>query len=241
MVEEAPAPQPNVPSLLGVVVLVTAVVTAASYGAPFVGLGDYSALAVACSFLGATWWLVLRYDSEIIEAHGLALGGILLPESIDPRRVLRSGLRALVVASVMLVVVAIPFWFGYRAWFSRGAFSFARTVPNVDAVLGQLFVIALPEEAFYRGWLQTRLDARFGKEVRVLGLPLTGGIVLTSAIFAVGHFLTIPNPARLAVFFPSLLFGALRRREGGIGAAFVFHAMCNLLSAAVSAGFSGGR
>lgn len=241
MVEEAPVPPSNLPNVLGVVVLVTAVVTVASYGAPFLGLGDYSALAVACSFLGATWWLVLRHDSDVIEAHGLALGGVLLPEAIDPRRVARSGARALLVASVLLLVVAVPFWLGYRAWFSRGAFSFARTVPSFDAVLGQLFVIALPEEAFYRGWLQTRLDARFPKEVRLIGLPLTWGIVLTSAIFAVGHFLTIPNPARLAVFFPSLLFGALRRREGGIGASFVFHAMCNLLSAAVSAGFSGGR
>jgi membrane protease YdiL (CAAX protease family) len=241
MVEEARVPKPEVATVVVAIVFVTALVTSASYLAPYVGLADYSALAVAVCFLGATWWLVLRHDAQTIELHGLALGGVLLPEPIEPRRALRSGLRALVVASMMLVVVAIPFWFGYRAWFSRGAFSFARTVPNVDAVLGQLFVIALPEEAFYRGWLQTSLDARFAKEVRVFGLPLTWGIVITSAIFAVGHFLTIPNPARLAVFFPSLLFGALRRREGGIGAAFVFHAMCNLLSGAVAAGFSGAR
>jgi uncharacterized protein len=237
MFEEARLSRPKLAVLVGAVVVVTAIVTAASYLAP----PDYSALAVACGFLGATWWLVLRHDSRVIEAHGLALGGVLLPEPISASRALYSGLRAIVVASVMLVIVAVPFWFGYRAWFSRGAFSFVRTVPNFDAVLGQLFVIALPEEAFYRGWLQTSLDAYFPREVRVLGLPLTWGIVITSAIFAVGHFLTIPNPARLAVFFPSLLFGALRRREGGIGAAFVFHAMCNLLSGAVASGFSGAR
>ena len=50
------------------------------------------------------------------------------------------------------------------------------------------------------------------------------------AIFAVGHLLTEPYPGRLAVFFPSLVFGFLRAREGGVGASIVFHALCNLFA-----------
>jgi membrane protease YdiL (CAAX protease family) len=55
--------------------------------------------------------------------------------------------------------------------------------------------------------------------------------LLTSAIFAVGHLFTELNAARLAVFFPSLVFGFLRARTKGIGASVAFHAMCNLFSA----------
>ena len=56
-------------------------------------------------------------------------------------------------------------------------------------------------------------------------------------IFAVGHVLTIPHVSRLAVFFPALLFGWLRARTGGIGAGVLFHAMCNLFSAALARGY----
>jgi membrane protease YdiL (CAAX protease family) len=97
--------------------------------------------------------------------------------------------------------------------------------------LGQLLVIALPEEAFYRGYLQTSLERELNKSISILGARVGLGLVLTSAIFAVGHLLTELSPARLAVFFPSLVFGFLRARSGGIGASLLFHAMCNLFSA----------
>jgi membrane protease YdiL (CAAX protease family) len=60
---------------------------------------------------------------------------------------------------------------------------------------------------------------------------------MTSAIFAVGHLLTEPNPSRLAVFFPSLLFGWMRARTGGIGASVLFHAACNLFVSFLAHGF----
>ena len=49
--------------------------------------------------------------------------------------------------------------------------------------------------------------------------------------------LTEPHPARLAVFFPSLLFGWLRARTGGIGTSVIFHAMCNLFVAVLARGY----
>ena len=56
------------------------------------------------------------------------------------------------------------------------------------------------------------------------------GVVVTSVIFALGHVATEVHPNRLAVFFPSLLFGWMRARRGGIGAAAAFHAICNLFA-----------
>ena len=103
---------------------------------------------------------------------------------------------------------------------------------------GQLLVIALPEEAFFRGFLQSALDGAWKeKRWRILGADLGPGWLLAAFIFAVGHVLTIPNPARLGVFVPALIFGWLRARTGGIGAGLTFHAMCNLLSSFLAQGY----
>jgi membrane protease YdiL (CAAX protease family) len=54
--------------------------------------------------------------------------------------------------------------------------------------------------------------------------------LLQALLFAVLHVAVDYNPARLAVFFPALLFGWLRELRAGIGASILVHAACNLLS-----------
>lgn len=106
----------------------------------------------------------------------------------------------------------------------------------INLVLVQLLLVALPEEVFYRGYLQTRLDGLVGRDVRLFGVEVNvTSLVLTSALFAIGHFATIPSPHRLAVFFPSLLFGWMRRATGGVIAPTIYHAACNLLVEVASA------
>lgn len=97
-------------------------------------------------------------------------------------------------------------------------------------LLTQLILVAVPEEFFFRGYLQERLHQAWGREgIQVLGLPLTWGIVVSSILFALVHLISNLSVTRLAVFFPSLLFGALRERTGGISASVLYHAACNLL------------
>ena len=97
-------------------------------------------------------------------------------------------------------------------------------------------LIALPEEAFYRGYLQSTLDVAFPPRLRVFGAQVGPAIVVVSAIFAVGHFAT-QNPGRLAVFFPSLVFGWMREKTGGVGASIAFHAGCNVFSETLMRGY----
>ncbi len=94
-----------------------------------------------------------------------------------------------------------------------------------------LGLVALPEEWFFRGYLQTRLDQRFGTPRRLFGAPVGVGLLLSALAFALLHPILIPGVHRLLVFFPALLFGWLRARTGNIGAAVVVHASCNLLQA----------
>ena len=56
------------------------------------------------------------------------------------------------------------------------------------------------------------------------------GALVSSVLFALGHIAVIPNPQRLAVFFPALAFGWMRARTGSIAAGAVFHALCNVVS-----------
>jgi membrane protease YdiL (CAAX protease family) len=146
-------------------------------------------------------------------------------------RLVRDGSRALGWALLLAGIAFPPFWAGYVYWYGpEGPFVAAAPPGVLDDVLGQVLVIALPEEAFYRGYLQTALDDALGARVRVLGAQVGPGLVVASAIFALGHLATHFHPARLAVFFPALVFGWLRARTGGIGAALTFHAMCNLFA-----------
>ena len=96
--------------------------------------------------------------------------------------------------------------------------------------LTQLLVVAVPEEVFFRGYLQGRLEARFPPTRRLWGAPVGWALVLASFLFALGHVLVDFNPQRMAVFFPGLVFGWMRARTGSLAAAAVFHTLCNLYS-----------
>jgi membrane protease YdiL (CAAX protease family) len=105
-------------------------------------------------------------------------------------------------------------------------------------VLDQFFVVALPEEFFYRGYLQARFKLALGPGPRRLGVPMGRAFFLTQLLFAAGH-LVEPHPWRLAVFFPALLFGWLRERSGGLVAPVVAHAISNLTVLTLEAWFFG--
>lgn len=87
-------------------------------------------------------------------------------------------------------------------------------------VLSQLLVVALPEEFFFRGFLQGRLREVFSAPAAWLG---------QAVLFALGHYLVTFDPSALAVFFPGLLFGLLRAQTGSVLAGTLLHAMCNIL------------
>ena len=170
------------------------------------------------------------------------LGGLLEPEPLSLRRLLTDGARALAWGAGMALIVFPPFWLGWLYWWHpHQAFHPAPPPSFSQDVLGQLLVIALPEEAFYRGYLQTSFDDAFRGRVRVLGAELGPGILIASALFALGHIATEVHPNRLAVFFPALVFGWLRVRTRGIGAGMVFHALSNLLTAYLAHSYMLGR
>ena len=96
--------------------------------------------------------------------------------------------------------------------------------------LSQLVVVAIPEELFFRGYLMERLERVWPPTRRLFGAKVGWALLVSSALFAIGHVAVIPNPQRLAVFFPALLFGWMRARTGSIAAGALYHALCNILA-----------
>jgi membrane protease YdiL (CAAX protease family) len=145
-------------------------------------------------------------------------------------------LRAIAVAALTFV----PFALGMIA-LQKYAFqkAYVFTVPPEMAVivLQNLFLVALPEELFYRGFLQTRLERYAPSETSLLHVPLGKSIVLVAAIFAFGHFAGEYNPARLGPFFPSFLFSMLTKKSNSIFGAILYHGCSNAFSRFLLAGF----
>jgi membrane protease YdiL (CAAX protease family) len=204
--------------------------------------GPYVHLAVAAIFLLTS----LRMTRADPRHYGVALGGLLEPSSDERPRgplgtldlaralwgALPSALRELCVAVGVAAIVFPLYALGFYLW-NEPVRSFTLALPPdlVNVALAQLIVVALPEEAFFRGYLQTSLSDSESARVRVVGVSLAPRAWLAqAALFAVIHVLAAPHPARLAVFFPGLVFGWVRAWRGGIGAALVLHALSNLYS-----------
>lgn len=218
------------------------------------GMAGSEHLLVAGVFLYAAVKLAQREPGGM-RRHGIDLAGMLTPPSPDDERdegpfgiydlaraakgALPSALREGGIAIAIAALVFPPFIVGF-AWWHAPARDFAFALPDDLAAfaLTQLLVVALPEEALFRGWIQTRLHDRWPPQGKILGVPLDWRAwLLQAALFALVHVATIPHPARLAVFFPGLLFGWLRAWRGGIGAAMLFHALSNVLSEILEKGW----
>ncbi len=219
--------------------------TGASYFTP----AEHGTTAVGFIFLAATFVCALPRSSPLPPAHyGLALGGLFEPAPLSPARLIRESVRAMMIATVVLAVITVPFAWGFELWYSppsewnweRAFGTNKETSPAValsNLLLTHLLVVALPEEVFFRGYLQTALDDRWKARLHLFGAPLGFSLIVSGMIFALGHLATTPQLGRLAVFFPSLLFGFLRARTGGVGASIVLHAQCNVLAHVLGRGY----
>jgi membrane protease YdiL (CAAX protease family) len=205
-------------------------------------------LLLAAAFLGTALYCARRRG--VPAAHyAIDLSGVLESRTLEDgthesllaalRRGLPAMLRELGFALLCAALVFPPFVLGFQLWHGvTSAFTLHLPRSLADFAAGQLLVIALPEEALFRGYFQTRLSELWPKRTRILGASLSlPALSCQAALFALLHFLVGFAPGRLAVFFPALMFGWMREKRGGIGAAIWFHALSNLLSELLIRGY----
>ncbi len=210
------------PALL--VVATLAVAVAVVRLGPLLPFVDENATGiVGAVFLLATWGLVIVRGEHPAD-YGLGLKG---------------WAGEIGWATLLGMIVFPPFLVGFRVWWGATGRSFDWDMPWPvwQIVLTHVFVVAVPEEFLYRGFVQERLKRALPGGVRILGAQVGWAVPITAAVFALGHFATDLRPDRLATFFPALLFGWLKERRGGLLGAVLFHAACNVFSDILAAGY----
>jgi hypothetical protein len=106
-----------------------------------------------------------------------------------------------------------------------------------EVALAEVLVVAIPEEVFFRGYVQTRLNEVWKQRIRLFGVEMGWALVAQAVLFGLGHFLVDFNPLRLAVAIPALAFGFLRAASGSVAAPALFHAACNIFVSAIDYNF----
>ena len=143
--------------------------------------------------------------------------------SHDPRGV---GIGIIVSAILLLIYAAVIFFYGL---YEGKTLSWNQL--SVSFILTQLLLVALPEEVFFRGYLQTRL----GNNIK--------GIIIVSLLFAVGHFITLCIGGGYSIsicaqsiltFFPSLVMGYLYFATKSLWASIIFHFFANIVHIAIA-------
>lgn len=209
---------------------------------------DYVHLGVGALFLVTAMKLAGREPGGY-GRFGIGLGGLLAPPGakIDEgepgplglyelARVVRrgwvEGLREVFIALALAAIVFPPFAIGFVQYHgSLHPFVWNPPADFASFIAAQFVVVGLTEEAFFRGYVQTRLGERWRAKRTIFGARVHPmALVTQAALFGAVHVIATPNPAQLATFFPGLVFGWLRAWRGGIGAAIVFHALCNVFS-----------
>jgi len=97
-----------------------------------------------------------------------------------------------------------------------------------QVVFGQLVIIGLSEEFFFRGYLQTQLNQYFDRRFQFLGVRFGWGLILAAVLFGVCHIVT-GDLTRLRVIFFGLFAGWLRERTDTIAVPAAYHGCANIL------------
>jgi hypothetical protein len=199
------------------------------------GIHAHGLLGVPLRWVRARVLLVGRLVGA--RAGALALSSWLWPYARQARLDGRGAARDLGLALAAAAVTFPPFAVGYvvmQQWQASGAGKTAelhlRLPPDVMVLLlTHLFLVALPEELFYRGYVHTLLVRAWPPRFTVLGASVGRAVLVGSALFALGHFAGEWNPARLGPFFPAILFCALRSWGGSIAGAVLYHGLSNVM------------
>jgi len=175
-------------------------------------------LAIALRF--PTLWfvapfLLITFTGRRYERYGLTLSGL-------------GSLRFhLLVAFTVLGLYALGHVAAAHWWFGA-TFHPTLRADFIDFAFGQIFIIGLSEEFFFRGFAQTRLNHAFGRPYRFLGARWGWGLVAAAVLFGLCHIVD-GNLSRMKVAFFGLFAGWLRERSPSIAVPAVYHGLSNIL------------
>lgn len=143
----------------------------------------------------------------------------------------KKGFHLFFYITFAVIVLYPPAFLIYWISFKDQVFMMPEAEEVLKAVLKGLAAVAIaaiPEEFFFRGYLQEHvfkgLERKFIKVVTLKNL-------ITSILFGIVHAVAFLDITRAATFFPSLLFGLFTEKsEGKIFYSILFHVISNILA-----------
>jgi hypothetical protein len=162
--------------------------------------------------------LWVNYDTPFIGLFVLAFMLPLLRSPAEWYNVVLKALPLTFIAVLLLYALALP----------SGAVDWQFKVPShfLIRILSNLFLVVIPEEAFFRGFVQQELFKSLGG-----GLKGTiGAIAGASLLFALFHIGWTASAAMLgAVFFAGILYGAIYQYTKAVEGSIICHFIVNLI------------
>jgi|GEM_PF-374941 len=120
-------------------------------------------------------------------------------------------------------------------WIASGWTPIAAAGNALSALLFSVFFLALGEELLFRGYIQSRMNAVFGRPFRFFGVRWGWGVLIASVLFGLMHVLNIGSIRTgtwqitwawgFWTFFSGLVFGFLREKTGGIIVPTLLHGL----------------
>jgi hypothetical protein len=105
----------------------------------------------------------------------------------------------------------------------------------ISAFIFYIFFLGLGEELLFRGYIQSRLNAAFGRPFQFFGVNWGWGIVIMALLFGLMHVLNLGSLAignwqlepwwGLWTFFGGLVLGFVREKTGSIAASTILHGL----------------
>jgi membrane protease YdiL (CAAX protease family) len=169
----------------------------------------------------------------------LLVTAALLPASIRRSEFPRLGLTVQDSAAALSLVVWMSLFVMPAGFLGMWFLTFVRmpipltpALPEQGRWLGwtlyQFLYVAVGEELFFRGYVQTNITHAIGRlRWKSANLGQYLGIAVSAAVFAVAHLVTQGHGASLLTFFPGLLLGWLFARSGSLLAPILFHGLAN--------------
>jgi hypothetical protein len=135
---------------------------------------------------------------------------LVFPIMVGHRVKLRFSIKDFLLGLIVSLIIVAPYYI---------IFGGTMTTITVYAVLFQLLGVSLPEEFFFRGFLQDSIGRNFR------------AVLLVSLLFTVAHVpkaLLLGDWMSLLTFFPSLVMGWLYMKTNNILPGTLFHFLANM-------------
>lgn len=137
-----------------------------------------------------------------------------------------------IIWAAIWILITFPVFYLAWEWIQTSYYEYKWTLIIPDNLSGiiifQFLATAIPEELFFRGYLQGRMNRILGKNWSLWGADIGPGLFIAAAVFALCHLVIETGWMRLAVFLPAMLMGWMREKTGSIVAPVIFHTASNI-------------